>query len=506
MKSRSEITLIFPDQLFEKHPALDITRPIFLVEEYLYFRHQSFHKQRLILLRGAMKAYADFLTSEGFQVLYIESRLLQNRGDLFDLISKKGIEQVHLTEFADEWLRQNLECAAHKFQWKLQFYESPMFLCTEEEIHRLFKGKKRYSMAQFYAYQRKKLNILMEEGSPVGGKYSFDTENRKRLPKGCHIPDLYKPQRNNYVEEATRYVENEFPNAIGNAKTFLYPLTHSDAKKALHDFIKNKLKFFGDYEDAIQKKESFLFHSVLSPLINIGLITPQVVIEEVLSSYDKFNVSLNSLEGFLRQIIGWREFMRACYLLKGNKARSSNYFQHKAPVPIGFWNGTTGIVPVDTTIKRILETGYCHHIERLMVLGNFLLLIETDPNSVYEWFMGFFVDAYDWVMVPNVYSMSQYADQGTITTKPYISGSNYILKMSDYSKGEWVDIWDGLFWRFIEKHKSLFEKNPRTKVLLNLLDKNYDIIKPKIILANEWLSVGGLTSEKTTIFNPKKNL
>ncbi|HEV8051160.1 MAG TPA: cryptochrome/photolyase family protein, partial [Parachlamydiaceae bacterium] len=184
---------------------------------------------------------------------------------------------------------------------------------SKDVIRTFFKGKKKFSMAQFYAYQRKNLNILMEGNSPVGGKYSFDTENRKRLPKGCVLPDLHIPKYSPYVEEAIRYVETEFPEAVGEVTPFLYPLTHAEAKLALQDFIKNKLQLFGDYEDAILKNESFLFHSVLSPLINIGLITPQAIVAETLSSYRKFNIPLNSLEGFLRQIIGWREFMRACY-------------------------------------------------------------------------------------------------------------------------------------------------------------------------------------------------
>lgn len=482
-----EITLVFPDQLFENHPAVDVKRPIYLAEEFLFFRVQQFHKQRLVLLRAAMQAYQKFLTAKGYQVSYIESKFLKNRGDLFALLAQKGISQIHLADFTDDWLKKDLEKAAKENRWKLQFYESPMFLCSEEEIQSFFKGKKNFAMANFYAYQRKKFNILMHDGKPLGGKFSFDKENRKRLPKGCKIPNRYMP-KNPSLSQAVAYVEKEFPQSIGEAEPFLYPVTFKEAKNALSDFIKNRLYQFGDYEDAIQEKQSFLFHSVLSPLLNVGLLTPQEVIDATLSSYHENRVPINSVEGFLRQVIGWREFVRASYLLNGRIARSSNYFQHKYPLPKGFWDGTTGIQPIDSTIKRILKTGYCHHIERLMVLGNFLLLTETDPNAVYEWFMGYFVDAYDWVMVPNVYGMSQYADEGSMTTKPYISGANYILKMSDYPKKDWVEIWDGLFWRFLSKHKDLFEGNPRTKVLLTLLDKNSKTILPKMALAEKWLT------------------
>ena len=485
---QNDITLIFPNQLFEKHPALDPARPVYLAEEFLFFRLQPFHKQKLVLLRASMKAYVEYLVQKGYTVVYIESALLNKRGDLFDLLAKKGVEKIHLTDLTDDWLSQDLESASNQLKWNVRFYTSPMFLCTEKEICTFFKGKKKFSMAPFYAYQRKKLNVLMEKGSPIGGKFSFDKENRKRIRKSCHIPKMFIPEQNKFVTEAIAYVNKEFPHAIGEAEPFLYSVTFIEAQEAVKDFIKNRLPFFGDYEDAIKEYEPFLFHSALSPLLNIGLITPQALIDAVL---DASGIPLNSLEGFIRQVIGWREFMRACYLLRGRSQRSSNYFQHKGSLPKGFWNGTTGIPPVDSTIKSILQTGYCHHIERLMVLGNFLLLTECDPHNIYEWFMGNFIDAYDWVMVPNVYGMSQYADEGGITTKPYISGANYILKMSNYAKGEWVDIWDGLFWRFLTKHKGLFDSNPRTRMLLGHLDKSSITILPKIRLAETWLTHRG---------------
>jgi deoxyribodipyrimidine photolyase-related protein len=183
------------------------------------------------------------------------------------------------------------------------------------------------------------------------------------------------------------------------------------------------------------------------------------------------NIPLNSLEGFIRQIMGWREFIKIVYEREGSKQRTTNYWNFTRKIPASFWNGTTGIAPIDLTIQKILKTGYCHHIERLMVLGNFMLLCEFDPNEVYKWFMEMFIDAYDWVMVPNVYGMTQFADGGLMTTKPYISGSNYLMKMSDYEKGDWQGIWDGLFWRFMHEHRSFFLKNPRLGMLIGTYDK-----------------------------------
>lgn len=282
---------------------------------------------------------------------------------------------MHLADFADDWLLNDLKTAAKRYEWELIFYSSPMFLCGEAEICSYFK-KKKLSLAPFYAYQRKKMSILMNQGLPVGGKFNFDKENRKKIPKKCNIPDTHIPKWNPFVNEANEYVKKEFPNAIGTIDVFLYPTNFVEARKALYDFIQNKLFFFGDYEDAVCQKEPVLFHSLLSPLLNIGLLTPAEVIEAVLEFYQNNPIPLNSLEGFLRQIIGWREFVRGCYLIAGRKMRTSNYFKHTRPINKRFWEGKTGLLPVDATIQKVLVTGYCHHIERLMILGNFLLLTE----------------------------------------------------------------------------------------------------------------------------------
>lgn len=484
----SAITLIFPDQLFLQHPCVASERPVYLVEEFLFFKVQLFHKQRLVLLRAAMRRYADMLSKNGKEVVYISSKELTRRGSLCDLLGKRRIDAIHVAEFADDWLSQDLKMGAEKHRWKIHFYRSPGSMCSNQDLKAFFEGKEHYSMAQFYAFQRKRQGILMDGQTPVGGKYSFDTENRKKLPKGLSIPPPFTPPKNPLIESVIAEVESEFPEAIGEAAPFSYPTAHDDAHRALQLFLDTKVALFGAYQDAIDKEDSFLFHSVLSPLLNTGLLTPLEVVQASLAHAKKHSIPLNSLEGFLRQIIGWREFARASYLLKGSFQRSFNYFQHREKIPKSFWKGSTGVLPIDTLIKRILRTGYCNHIERLMVLGNFLLLTETAPNQIHKWFMGCFIDAYDWVMVPNIYGMSQYADGGVIVTKPYVSSSNYILKMSHYPKGEWTEIWDGLFWRFLQKHRPLFASNIRTATLTNLLDKNAATILPKIAKAEVWLA------------------
>jgi deoxyribodipyrimidine photolyase-related protein len=482
-----EATFVFPNQLFKENPAVAEGRLVFLIEDFLFFKVQPFHKQRLVLLRAAMKGYADFLCEQRLEVSYLDSASCHERGAAFNALSKHGLSNVHVVDVVDDWLKQDLEDAAKQFGWILHWHTSPQFLNVESDLRAFFKQKKRFSQAQFYAHQRRRLNILMTGDSPIGGKFSFDAENRKKLPKGFQVPKRYHPDSNTYLEEAIGYVNTKFPNSIGDSLPFAYATTFEESNKQLEDFLLHRLANFGRFEDAISTKEPVVFHSVLSPLLNIGLLTPKDVLQSVLEFSVKHDVPLSSLEGFIRQVIGWREYVRACYMISGSFERTSNIFQHTRELPKGFWDGTTGIDPVDATIKKILATGYCHHIERLMVLGNFLLLTETSPDRVYHWFMAFFVDAYDWVMVPNVYGMSQFSDGGLMTTKPYISGSNYILKMSDYKKGEWVEIWDGLFWRFLAKHEKLFSSNPRTQMLLSLLSSKSESIQPKIQKAENWM-------------------
>jgi deoxyribodipyrimidine photolyase-related protein len=206
-------------------------------------------------------------------------------------------------------------------------------------------------------------------------------------------------------------------------------------------------------------------------MLNVGLLTPEYILTTTLDFAEKESIPLNSVEGFVRQIMGWREFIRAMYQLKGVEQRTRNFWQFKRKIPASFWDGSTGIAPIDATIRKLIKTSYCHHIERLMVLGNFMLLCEFDPDEVYEWFMVFFIDSYDWVMVPNVYGMSQFADGGIFATKPYISGSNYLFKMSDYAKGSWSEVWDALFWNFMDKNRDFFLQNPRLGMLIKQFDK-----------------------------------
>lgn len=478
----TEATIIFPHQLFQKHPALYSNRMIWMVEESLFFNQYAFHKQKLILHRASMKSYASLLLERGFIVEYIEA--INPNCDsrkLIAFLSKKGVKEIHITDPTDEWLLTRIIRACEQNNIRLHCYTNTNFINTLEDINNYFVGKKNYYQTDFYISQRKKQNILLEKkDQPLGGKWTFDTDNRKKYPKNNSEPAQPFPSENLYVTEAINYVQQNFSRNPGNPGNpfgehpHFYPVTHEEAELWLEQFLKNRFALFGPYEDAMVQNASILHHSVLTPMLNIGLLDPETIIQKAVDVAGRQDIPLNSLEGFIRQILGWREFIRAVYQRENVTQRTKNYWGFKRKIPASFWTGTTGIVPVDTVIKRVLKSGYAHHIERLMVLGNFMLLCEFDPDEVYRWFMEMFVDSYDWVMVPNVYGMTQFADGGMMTTKPYISGSNYIIKMSDYEKGNWQKIWDGLFWRFMHLHRDFFLRNPRLGMLVKTFDKMTD--------------------------------
>lgn len=468
-----EVTVIFPHQLFKEHPALTKTSRVFLVEEMLFFKQYSFHKQKLVLHRASMKFYESYLLKKNINVTYIEAGdPLSDTRLLLDHFSQCGVECLHICEPADDWLQRRLEKGCGKNHIRLVQYPGPGFLNSNAEAAALFNNNKNYFQTAFYIQQRKQRNILLQEdGKPAGGQWTFDKENRKKYPQGKRPPLLNTPAGNAFIEEAILYVESHFKQNPGESAPFIYPVQFDDAAAWLEDFLQHRFHEFGTYEDAIVKEAHYLHHSVLTPALNTGLITPKEVTERALAYTAAANVPMNAAEGFIRQVTGWREFIKIVYTLEGRKQRTTNYWGFKRKLPAGFWNAGTGIIPVDNTIAKILKTGYCHHIERLMILGNFMLLCETDPDEVYRWFMEMFVDAYDWVMVPNVYGMTQFADGGLMTTKPYISGSNYILKMSDYKKDSWCEIWDALFWRFMHVHRDFFLQNPRMGMLIKTFDK-----------------------------------
>jgi len=470
------INLIFPHQLFKASPLLENDVPVYLVEEYLFFKQFKFHKQKIAFHRATMKAYADFLKEDkNVEVHYIDT--IEDIADVRKLIpalQKQNVKHINYIDPTDNWLQKRLLASLDICEITAKEYDSPLFLNTKDDLVSFFKpDKKKYHQTSFYKEQRTKRNILLDSaGNPKGGKWTFDIENRKKYPAKKIPPAIQFPDTNVYTEEARAYVAKHFSDHLGSLTNYqLYPTNFETTKDWLQQFFDHRFMEFGTYEDAIVSEEVILNHSVLTPMLNVGLITPDEIIAACLEYANEHKVPINSTEGFVRQIIGWREFIRGIYEVRGPEERTTNYWKFKTKIPVSFYDGTTGIPPIDNTIKKVLKTGYCHHIERLMVLGNFMMLCEFDPDEVYKWFMELFVDAYDWVMVPNVYGMSQFADGGLMATKPYISGSNYLMKMSNYKKGDWQEIWDGLFWNFMDKHRQFFLSNPRLGMLVRMFDK-----------------------------------
>ena len=345
-----------------------------------------------------------------------------------------------------------------------------MFITSRDEFKKYLKNSKKPFMANFYKINRLKIDILMnDDGTPKGGKWSFDDENRKKLPDKIEIPKHLNFKSTLHTEELKEFIEANFKNHPGSTNNFWFPTTRDQSQKLLDQFLKDKLNLFGDYEDAVSKKSNILFHSALSPIVNLGLITPSEILDKIKKIEKK--VRINSLEGYIRQIIGWREFMRGIYQNYDKRLENTNFFSHKNKMKISWYNGTTGLEPLDHSIKNALNYGWSHHIERLMILANIMNLCQIHPKQVYKWFMEMFVDSSDWVMAPNVYGMGLFSDGGIFATKPYICGSSYFLKMMDFKKGEWCNIMDGLYWNFINKNRKFFLKNPRLSMMVRIFDK-----------------------------------
>ena len=467
-----EVNLIFPNQLFRDGVLINNSNKTFLIEEFMFFRHFKFHKQKILFHRMSMKKYESFLKSKNVDVEYVDS--CEEISDIRLFLDKKeSIKSISIYDPEDNWLEKRIIKACSKNNIKVNVYENQLFITKKIELDSFFRAdKKKFFQTSFYKSQRLKFNILMEDGKPEGGKWTYDDMNREKYPKDKIPPNINYMVANDDYESAKCYIEKNFnlnPGKLNKDK--IYPYDFSSADSWFEAFLIERYDEFGPYEDAVVKEKSVLNHSVLSPIINSGLLNPKLIMEKSVKFYNDNDIRLNSCEGFIRQIIGWREFIRGVYIAKGSEERTKNFWGFKRKIPKSFYDGTTGIEPVDDTIKKINNSAYANHIERLMIIGNFMLLCEFDPDDVYKWFMELFIDSYDWVMVPNVYGMSQFADGGLMSTKPYISGSSYVLKMSNYKKGEWCPIWDSLFWNFINNQRDFFITNPRMRMLVSTYDK-----------------------------------
>jgi deoxyribodipyrimidine photolyase-related protein len=450
--------LLFPTQLFPSlsHLQNDSIKQIYLIEEPRYFTDFKYHKLKLAYHRASMKKYYDTLVKKKLKVKYIDYDKVNNQ---FYQNIKQEYNIINIIFVSDHDLDTKLRKI---FGTKLSIHENINMLIKSDEletIKKLIYKNNKYSHEEFYKYQRQKLDILVKSGKPIGGKWSFDTENRLPLPKDHKVPSIGKNINNKYIKEAKEYINKNFNKNYGSLDNFIYPIDSKSANKWLDKFLKQRLNNFGPYEDAVSISEPFIYHSVLSPMMNIGIITDEIIVNKSYKYYLKYKVNIKSFEGFIRQIIGWRNYVYTLYLLEGEELYNSNQLKHHNKLNDKFWKGTTNIKPIDDLINKIVKYAYVHHIERLMYLGNFMLLCLIDPKEVYRIFMEWTIDAYEWVMIPNIFGMSQYSSS-IMMTRPYFSSSNYINKMSTYKRDkEWDIIWDALYYNFIDKHYDILKKN-----------------------------------------------
>ncbi len=475
-----KLVIILGNCLFPNHRQIsDPDSLFFMAEDAGLCTHFPYHKQKLVLFLSAMRSHADQIRKHSkliYWKLDPQNIELSYEDKLYSTLNEHpDIEEIISYEIEDHFFEQRIKNFCREQGLKHTILPSESFVTTTSEFKDYLSSVRKPFMHTFYQSQRRRLGILLnEDGSPLNGKWSFDDENRKKLPKGVDTPSIPISSKTQHTNDVIRLVEELFPSNPGNTNHFFWSTTRQGALDQFNTFIEQRFVQFGPYEDAIDKESVFLFHSVLSPYLNLGLITPTEIIDRVIEVYSSRKTHFPSVEGFIRQIIGWREFIRGIYHEYDNKL-NVNYLNHHRKMNDSWYTGDTGIEPLDDSIRKALKYGYTHHIERLMILGNIMLLCEINPDEVYRWFMMMYVDSSDWVMAPNVFGMSQFADGGIFATKPYIGGASYILKMSNYDKkADWIDTINGLYWRFIDKHRDLFSGNPRMAMMPKLLDKMDD--------------------------------
>ena len=490
--SDKEILLILGNQLFPiEYIKKTKVNKIFMAEDFGLTTNHKHHKLKILMFLWSMRQYRDNLIKNGYTVFYhsIDEESFHDKYEdkLLKVIKDNDIEKLKYFEIEDNDFEDKILNFINKQNIHKEEIQTPMFLTSRKEFFEFAKEQKKLiRMASFYQKIRTKMNILIDENNkPIGGKWSYDEDNRKKIPKNTLIPKIPYIKNNNDINELKSIINIKFNNHPGLLNNLWMPTNREESLNWLDDFFKEKFFNFGNYEDAVVSENNFLFHSAISPILNMGLLTPNEVIQKALDFAKLNSIPINSLEGFIRQIIGWREFIRGIYHYKGEEEQTSNFWKHNRKLTIDWYEGTTGITPLDDAIKDCIKYGYTHHIPRLMIICNIMNLSKIDPNEIYKWFMEMFVDSSDWVMVPNVYGMGLFSDGGIFATKPYICGSSYFMKMMDFKKGDWCNIMDGLYWRFIDRNRKFFLKNPRLSMMVRIFDKMKSDRKKLILPAAE---------------------
>lgn len=498
------LVVILGDQLTFDNPVLKdfdpLTDHIVMAEVVEESTHVWSHPQRIVLFLSAMRHFAQTLQAQGFSLTYfeLEKHRFSTLSEIWQqTISIQQPQSVRVCEPGDWRVLQQLISVCRSHALPLNILPDHHFMCSTQQFK---KWAAKYDQTQaslrmefFYRAMRKKYSILMHEEVPEGGVWNFDHENRKALSadKVGHIPAAKQ-----FVPDATTHaviqlVRQRFASHPGALDSFGWPVTRDQALQLLHDFIAYKLPNFGPYQDAMWQGQAYLWHSMLSSSLNLKLLNPREVIHAAEAAYHAGCVPLESAEGFIRQILGWREFVRGVYWREMPSLKSANFFQHNNDLPAWFWTGETHMHCLAQCIRQTLETGYAHHIQRLMVIGLFGLLAELSPQQVADWFLAVYVDAVEWVELPNVAGMALFANGGRFTSKPYIASGAYIRRMSNYCQscryqpelktGEKACPFTSFYWAFLIKHAALLNQNTRMKLMLKHVDKLDDEAKTAIL-------------------------
>ncbi len=479
MVSGARLILILGDQLSRDMSSLEGVRKTKdvivmgeLADEASYVNH---HKKKIAFLFSAMRHFAEALKKDGFSVdyqPYDQKGAARSFRDLVKAaVGEHEPECVIVTEPGERRLMDDMKGWEKALGLPVEIREDERFICSHAEFRDWAEGRKTLRMEYFYREMRRKTGLLMEGDDPVGGQWNFDKENRKPANADLFMPRVRRFKPDAVTKSVIELTNERFSDHFGDLEPFGFAVTRKDALKALDHFVECALPLFGDYQDAMLQGENFLYHSLLSFYINAGLIGPLEVCRRVADAYDRADAPLNAAEGFIRQIIGWREYMRGIYWFHDGDYVRQNVFGCERALPDFYWTAETDMACVRAAVTQTREEAYAHHIQRLMVTGTFAMLAGIDPYEVHEWYLGVYADAYEWVEAPNVIGMSQYADGGALASKPYAASGAYINRMSDYCKGcaykvskkteEDACPFNALYWDFLARNARALKGNPR---------------------------------------------
>jgi deoxyribodipyrimidine photolyase-related protein len=509
---------IFADQLTDSLTPLVVNEPADSVILMTEVRGESdsaaHHKAKLAFLFSAMRHFANSLRAEGWTVRYVKLTDSQNSQSFTGEIQRAlddmpEIEHIHLTEPSEYRVLSCVQNWRDAFDMMVTISPDQRFIASHDEFADWAEGRKLLRMEYFYRDMRRKTQLLMEGDKPEGGKWNYDSENRKPPKSGLNLPPNLSFKPDDITQEVLDMVAAEFPNRFGALDHFFYGVTQADARKALDYFILRGLPEFGDYQDAMMTGEPFLFHSLLSLYLNIGLLTPLEICRAVEAAYKSGDAPLNAAEGYIRQIIGWREYVRGIYWLKMPHYLDENALGAQRDLPDFYWTGETDMHCLSQAIGQTKDYAYAHHIQRLMITGNFALLIGANPKQVHEWYLAVYMDAFEWVELPNTLGMSQFADGGLLGSKPYASSGAYINRMSNYCKsckykvtektGDTACPFNSLYWHFIDRNKEALSGNPRMAMPYRNWAK-MDEDKKQSLRAQADKFLAGLEPAKSTYF------